>query len=141
MEGLSLKGLEIGYEKKLIIKGLSLEIGPEETLVIMGPSGSGKSTMLHAILGLISPRKGRVLLRSRDITREPIEMRNIGYQPQDYGLFPHLTVLENVTYGLRVRGVAKRDREAKAREMLERVDLKDLDDSDVQQISGGQRQR
>lgn len=141
MNGLALRQIEAGYSDKLILKGTSLEIGPKETFVIMGPSGCGKSTLFLAILGILKPKKGDISLKGRDITRSPIEGRNIGYLPQDYGLFPHLGVLDNVVYGLRVRGIARKDRENVGREMLTRVELEKHENSRVQNLSGGERQR
>lgn len=139
--GLSLKGLDAGYGEKLVIKGLSLDVGADETLVIMGPSGCGKSTLLLSILGILKPQSGEIRLHDRDISDASIESRNIGYLPQDYGLFPHLGVLDNVAYGLRVRGVAPKEREAIARDMLSRVELNKHEKSRTQDHSGGERQR
>jgi len=141
MEGLSIRTLESGYGGKAIVENLSLEARPREVIVIMGPSGSGKSTLLLTILGIVIPSHGQILLDNRDITSLPIEERSIGYLPQDYGLFPHMNVLENVSYGLWIRGVPKRDRDAIAREMLDLVDLRGYEDRRVTELSGGQRQR
>jgi ABC-type sugar transport system ATPase subunit len=107
MSKLSLQHIKAGYGKKVIVKDVSLEVEPKETMVIMGPSGSGKTTLFLSILGIITPNKGRMLLNDQDLAALPIERRNIGYLPQakNYGLFPHLNVLENVANGLRVRGV------------------------------------
>lgn len=141
MRGLSIQNLSSGYGQKSVIEDLSLEVKEKETLVLMGISGSGKSTLLLTILGIITPKKGRILLNEREITTLPIEERNIGYLPQDYGLFPHLNVIENVSYGLRVRGFSQKEQLSKAQEMLELVDLKGYDSRRIQEISGGQRQR
>jgi putative spermidine/putrescine transport system ATP-binding protein len=141
MNGLSLQGIESGYGSKTIIKGLSLEVGEKETLIIMGPSGSGKSTLLLTILGIIIPQEGRILLNNKDITNARIEDRDIGYLPQDYGLFPHLNVIDNVSYGLRVRSLPRKERESKAHEMLTLVELQGKAGRKVQELSGGERQR
>lgn len=141
MIGLSIKDLESGYENKIILRKLSLAIGPEETLVLMGPSGSGKTTLLLTILGIIQPKKGRILLNDIDITQLPIEKRNIGYLPQDYGLFPHLRVLDNVAYGLRVRGVSRENREKLALQTIKLVELEGFENRRPHELSGGQRQR
>src|SRR6266516_2358955 len=101
---LSLEDVEVGYGPKTVVKGLSLEVAAKETLVVMGPSGSGKSTLLLAVLGILTPKHGRIRLGDRDLAHVAIESRNIGYLPQDYGLFPHLSVVDNVAYGLRMRG-------------------------------------
>lgn len=141
MEGLVLKEIEAGYGEKQIVRGVSLEVDRKETLIIMGPSGCGKTTLFLAILGIVRPSRGEVRLNDRDITQSPIETRNIGYLPQDYGLFPHLAVLENVSYGLRVRGVAKKERDVVARDMLSRVELDKHEGKRIQNLSGGERQR
>jgi len=141
MKGLSIQNIESGYGIKSIIKDFSLEVGPEETLIIMGPSGSGKSTLLLTILGIITPKKGKIFLDDKDITAQPIEERNIGYLPQDYGLFPHLNVIENVSYGLRIRGIPKKERDVTAQEMLALIELQGYEKRRVQELSGGQRQR
>lgn len=141
MKGLSLQNIESGYGEKPIVKGLSLEVGPKETLVLMGPSGSGKSTLLLTILGIIRSMKGEILLNEKKITDFPIEMRNIGFLPQDYGLFPHLNVIDNVSYGLRVRGIPRTERASIAQNMLTLVELHGHEKRSIKELSGGQRQR
>ena len=141
MKGLSIENLESGYGEKLIVKGLSLEVAPNETLIIMGASGSGKTTLLLTILGIITPENGEIMLDGKSLLPLPIEQRNIGYLPQDYGLFPHLNIIENVSYGLRVRGIARSERDDIANEMLKLVELEGFGKKRIQEISGGQRQR
>ncbi len=143
MNTLSLQHIKAGYGNKLIVKDVSLEVGPKDAMVIMGPSGCGKTTLFLSILGLITPRHGRMLLNDQDLAALPIERRNIGYLPQakNYGLFPHLSVLDNVAYGLRVRGVDRKERDKRARKMLELVELHGLAKRHVDELSGGQSQR
>lgn len=141
MKGLTVTNLKSGYNKKTILSELSLEAKPKETLVLMGPSGSGKSTFLLTILGIVKPTHGKITLNERDITHLQIEERNIGYLPQDYGLFPHLSVIDNIAYGLRIRGEGKDQQYKRAKEMLELVELTGYEDKRIQAISGGQRQR
>lgn len=141
MKGLSIQNLSTGYGQKTIIEDLSLEVKEKETLILMGISGSGKSTLLLTVLGIITPQKGKIVLNDRELNTLPIEQRNIGFLPQDYGLFPHLNVIENVSYGLKVRGRSQKEQLEKAKEMLELVDLKGYDTRRIQEISGGQRQR
>lgn len=141
MSPLSISHIEAGYANKTILKDFGLEVGDKETLIIMGPSGSGKTTLLLTILGIIMPVRGEVLLNGNSILHLPIEGRGIGYLPQDYGLFPHLNVVENVAYGLRVRGVPKNERHKVAQEMLQLVNIEGLDNRKISEISGGQRQR
>lgn len=141
MKGLSIQNLTTGYDQKSVIEDLSLEVTEKETLVLMGISGSGKTTLLLTILGIITPKKGKIILNDMEINTLQIEERNIGYLPQDYGLFPHLNVIDNVDYGLWVRGLPKSEREAIAQEMLNLTDLKGLETKRVNELSGGQRQR
>ncbi len=90
---------------------MNLTITPGETIVLLGPSGCGKTTTLRIIAGLESPDKGgRVLFDGQDVTHLPIEKRNVGMVFQSYALFPNMSVIENVAYGLRVRGVPKAER-------------------------------
>ncbi|MDD5772555.1 MAG: ABC transporter ATP-binding protein [bacterium] len=141
MKGLSIQNIESGYADKIVINGLSLDVEGKETLIIMGPSGSGKSTLLLTILGIIPPGKGRIFLNDRDITNTSIEEHCIGYLPQDYGLFTHLNVMENVSYGLRIRGIPKNEREKKSIEMLKLVELENYKEKRIKELSGGEKQR
>lgn len=141
MEGLVLQSLTAGYGNKQVIKNLTLTVNNQETLVLMGLSGSGKSTLLKTILGIVAPQQGSMLLHGKDITALPIEQRNIGYVPQDYGLFPHLTVSANVSYGLRVRGSTHTEQQAKANDMLTFVGLPGYGLQHIHELSGGQQQR
>lgn len=141
MSGLIIQNLFVGYGKKIVLEDLNLQVNDDEELILMGTSGSGKTTLLLAILGILPLRNGKIILNGREIQNLPIEKRNIGYLPQDYGLFPHLTVRENVSYGLRMRGVSKIEQIKRAQEMLEFVELKGLDERKINELSGGQRQR
>ena len=108
---------------------------------MLGPSGSGKTTTLRVIAGFERPDAGHVELAGIDVTRVAPSERDVNTVFQDYALFPHMTVLENVEYGLRVRGVSKRERQAKANDVLERVRLPHVGGRRPAQLSGGQRQR
>lgn len=121
---------------------VSFEIAGGETVAILGPSGCGKTTALRIIAGLESPDPGgRVLFGGEDVTALPIERRNVGMVFQSYALFPNMSVIENVAYGLRVRGMPRRQREAEARDVLAMMRLADLGARRIDQLSGGQRQR
>lgn len=141
MEGLKIQEASSGYDGKLIVKSCSLDVQPKETLVLMGPSGHGKTTLLLTILGIVPLLNGKILLNDQDISRYPIEERNIGYLPQDYGLFPHLNVFENITFGLRVRGIPKKERIEVADQVLQMVNLKGFEKRSIHELSGGERQR
>lgn len=141
MKSLLIEDLSSGYGENPVIKNLSLEVKEKETLVLMGMSGSGKSTLLLTILGIITPKSGTITLSGREINGIPIESRNIGYLPQDYGLFPHLNVFENIAYGLQVRGVSSSEQEIRVREILSLVDLEGFEERNIKEMSGGQKQR
>lgn len=141
MRTLSIQNLITDYGQKTVIDNLSLEIKEKETLVLMGISGSGKTTLLLTILGIIQPKKGRIVLNDKVINDTPIEERNIGYLPQDYGLFPHLNVFDNVAYGLKVRGASKTEQGQGVKEMLALVELEGFEKRKIKEMSGGQRQR
>src|SRR5689334_20551999 len=120
---------------------VSLTVEPGEFFAMLGPSGSGKTTCLRLIAGLDLPDSGEVLLEGRDVSSVPPYERNVNTVFQDYALFPHMTVLENVAYGPRMRGVSLAERSARAREMLDLVKLRGFEDRRPAQLSGGQKQR
>ncbi len=123
------------------VHDVSLEVRDGEFLTLLGPSGCGKTTTLRLVAGLASPDRGRILIGGVDVTRVPPERRQIGMVFQDYALFPHLTVAENIAFGLRERRVPAARREARVREMLALVRLSDQAQKYPHQLSGGQRQR
>lgn len=129
------------YGDVVAVAGVDLEIERGEFFSLLGPSGSGKTTLLRMIAGFERPDAGRVLLRGRDVTDRPPYDRDVNTVFQDYALFPHMTVLENVAYGLRVKGVPKGERRARAEEALELVRLPGYGARKPAQLSGGQRQR
>jgi putative spermidine/putrescine transport system ATP-binding protein len=136
-----LTGIRRAYGDVIAVDGVDLEIPPGEFFTMLGPSGSGKTTTLRVIAGFERPDAGRVELSGIDVTRTAPSERDVNTVFQDYALFPHMTVLENVEYGLRVRGVAKRERREKANEVLERVRLPHVGGRRPSALSGGQRQR
>jgi len=120
---------------------VSLTIAPGEFFALLGPSGSGKTTCLRLIAGFDIPDTGRILLEGEDVTDIPPYDRNLNTVFQDYALFPHMSVAENVAYGLRVRRVGAAERRKRALEMLELVQLGSFGDRRPAQLSGGQKQR
>jgi putative spermidine/putrescine transport system ATP-binding protein len=123
------------------VDGVDLEIGEGEFFTMLGPSGSGKTTLLRLIAGFERPDSGTVELRGTDVTRQPPYSRDVNTVFQDYALFPHMNVLENVGYGLRVRRVPRAERNRRAEAALEIVRLTGLSGRKPVQLSGGQRQR
>jgi len=120
---------------------VSLDIAPESYTVLLGPSGSGKTTLLSILGGFLEPSKGQVLIKGEDCTSMPPAKRPTTTVFQDYALFPHMTVGNNVGFGLRMRGVAAAERAKRAREVLVLVGLAEAFDKRPHQLSGGQRQR
>ena len=124
------------------LRPTDLDVAAGETVVLLGPSGCGKTTTLRIVAGLESPDPGgTVRFGELDVTEVPIERRNVGMVFQSYALFPNLTVRGNVEYGLRVRGMAPRERHARVHEMLAMMRIEPLAERRVDQLSGGQRQR
>ena len=109
--------------------------------MLLGPSGSGKTTILNLVAGFLQPDAGRILVEGRDITHVPPHRRDMGMVFQDYALFPHMTVQQNVTFGLRMRSLPRAERERRAHEALVSVGLAALGARRPAQLSGGQRQR
>ncbi|HET7755818.1 MAG TPA: ABC transporter ATP-binding protein [Steroidobacteraceae bacterium] len=124
-----------------VVNDLSLEIGDGEFFVLLGPSGSGKSTLLRAIAGLTGVDHGRIALHGRDVTRVPARKRDVGLVFQNYALFRHMSVADNIEFALRVRRVRARERRARRAELLRLVALEGLDERLPGQLSGGQQQR
>ena len=123
------------------VDGVSLDIAPGEFFSMLGPSGSGKTTVLRLIAGFETPTSGTVSLFGQDVTTAAPFDRDVNTVFQDYALFPHMTVLQNVAYGLRIRGIKKAERLERARAALETVRLGGFGDRKPSQLSGGQRQR
>ena len=136
-----LSGIRRVYGDVVAVAGIDLDIGAGEFFTMLGPSGSGKTTTLRVIAGFERPDAGRVELQGVDVTRVAPAQRAVNTVFQDYALFPHMTVAENVEYGLRVKGMSRGERREQTQEVLERVRLPDLGDRKPVQLSGGQRQR
>ena len=136
-----LRGLHKQYGGIVAVESLDLRAEPGEFVSLLGPSGCGKTTTLRAIAGLTQPDGGLVIIGGRVMNDVPVHRRGLGLVPQNYALFPHMTVMENVTFGLRMRRTAPADVERMAREALGTVQLAGLEDRYPRQLSGGQQQR
>ncbi|WP_250564472.1 ABC transporter ATP-binding protein [Sphaerisporangium fuscum] len=136
-----LRGLRKNFGAVEAVAGVDLEIADGEFFAMLGPSGSGKTTVLRMIAGFESPTAGTVELGGRDVTRLAPFERDVNTVFQDYALFPHMTVLNNVEYGLRVKKVARAERRERALEALRSVRLSGFENRRPAQLSGGQRQR
>ena len=138
---ISIHGLTKNFGEFKAVDNLDLEIGSGEFFSMLGPSGSGKTTVLRLIAGFDLPTSGTISLNGEDVTERAPFDRDVNTVFQDYALFDHLSVVENVEYGLRVRKVAKAERRARALEALGKVHLADFAERKPAQLSGGQRQR
>ena len=134
-------GLRKSYGDVTAVDGVDLEIGRGEFFTMLGPSGSGKTTTLRVIAGFERPDEGTIELGGKDVSELPPYARDVNTVFQDYALFPHMTVAENVEYGLRVKKVARGERRRRAAEALALVQLESYGGRKPAQLSGGQRQR
>lgn len=128
-----------GGTRALIDVHLSVREG--EVVCLLGPSGCGKTTLLRVVAGLETPNSGRVLFNGRDLVSVPVHKRGFGFMFQDFALFPHRTVAENIAFGLRMAGLSRSEREARVAEMLELVNLPGYGNRTIFELSGGERQR
>src|SRR6266567_4246744 len=138
---LKLLGVHKNYGSVVAVAGVDLVVDEGEVFTLLGPSASGKTTLLRLIAGFQRPDAGRIELGGRDVTMVPPYQRDTNTVFQDYALFPHMSVAENIGYGLRVKGVSKPAREKRVERALERVRLFGLGRRRPNQLSGGQRQR
>jgi spermidine/putrescine transport system ATP-binding protein len=141
MQNIRLENVTKLYDGEAVIENMNLEIPSGKFFALLGPSGSGKSTILRLIAGFEQPDKGSIFLGATDITNVPVNQRKINTVFQNYALFPHMTVSENIAYSLRVAGINKSTIEAKVDSILKRVRLERHARKSIAQLSGGQRQR
>ncbi|MEG0443837.1 MAG: ABC transporter ATP-binding protein [Carnobacterium sp.] len=142
MSFVELKDIRVSYDgKDNILKDLNLSLEKGELVSLLGPSGCGKTTTLRVIAGLIEPNDGSFIVDQAELTKVPVHKRNFGMVFQSYALFPHLTIKENVGFGLKLRKEKKAVIEQKVMDMLEVTGLTELSDRYPKQLSGGQRQR
>lgn len=141
LEIVSIRGLTKSFGAVRAVAGVDLDILEGEFLTLLGPSGSGKTTVLRMIAGFEKPDSGTILLNGRDVSQLPPYDRDVNTVFQDYALFPHMDVISNIEYGLRVKGVEKSLRSGRAREALKQVRLEGYEGRKPAELSGGQRQR
>ena len=142
MDLINLQNINVSYDKKNnILENLNLKVKKGELVSLLGPSGCGKTTTLRVVAGFIEPTAGKFLLGDKDYTKIPVHNRNFGLVFQSYALFPHLTVEENVAFGLKMKKMPKEEIKTKVAEILETVDMSHLAKRYPKELSGGQRQR
>lgn len=138
---LVLKNITKSFGKATVIDNLDLTIKRGTMVTLLGPSGCGKTTVLRLVAGLESPTSGQIFIDCEDVTKSSIQNRDICIVFQSYALFPHMSIGDNVGYGLRMQGVNAEERKQRVKEALELVDLAGFEERFVDQISGGQQQR
>jgi len=138
---LRLQAVQAGYGKTTILDGIDLQVAQGEMIALLGPSGCGKTTLLNAICGFLPVQGGRIEVAGRDITQLPAEQREMAMVFQSYALWPHMTVAQNIGYGLKVRRQSRPQIEQRIAEVLALVNLAGYEDRPVTALSGGQRQR
>jgi len=144
---IAVSDLVVSYGNYVAVKGISFDVRQGEHITLLGPSGCGKTTMLRSIAGLERPTRGSILLDGKPVfsadqrINVPVEKRGISMVFQSYAIWPHMTVFDNVAYGLRVRGLPQKEIEAKASQALDLVQLRHAADRPASKLSGGQQQR
>jgi iron(III) transport system ATP-binding protein len=141
IEGVSKRFSRAGHGDVAAVRDVSLAVGPGELVTLLGPSGCGKTTTLRIVAGFEQPDVGRVYIRDEDVTDRMVYLRNIGFVFQNYALFPHLSVFENVAYGLRVKRLPEATIRSKVAGVLELVGLPGYEQRFPNQLSGGEQQR
>jgi sulfate transport system ATP-binding protein len=138
---IEVRSISKSYGDFSALDDVSLKIEDGSLTALLGPSGSGKSTLLRAIAGLETPDSGRVLIDGHDLTRTPARQREVGFVFQHFAAFKHMTVRDNVGFGLKIRKRPRAEIDARVQELLELVQLRGLADRYPSQLSGGQQQR
>lgn len=141
MDGLQVHTIHKAYGNTIALQGVSFDLEEGRILSILGPSGCGKSTLLHIIAGLELPDSGTVVWQGQDLAKVPPHKRNFGLMFQEYALFPHMNVSENVAFGLRMRSLPEVELVERTSEVLELVGLNGFESRNVDNLSGGERQR
>ena len=138
---LELNDIEKSFAQSPVLKKVSLSVGAGEIVVLLGPSGCGKTTLLRIIAGLEQADNGRIQYQQQDLTQIPVHQRNFGFVFQDYALFPHKNVYENVAFGLRMKKWSKPQIEERVQQVLRLVRLSGYDQRPIHELSGGEQQR
>jgi spermidine/putrescine transport system ATP-binding protein len=138
---LELRHINKSYDNQPLLEDISFEVAPGETVCLLGASGSGKSTLLRIIAGLEAPESGEVCWEGRNLASVPAHQRNFGLVFQDYALFPHLNVKENVSFGLRMQGLDAQSISLRVAKLLEKMNLSGFEKRRVTDLSGGEQQR
>ncbi|AZO07909.1 ABC transporter ATP-binding protein [Mesorhizobium sp. M3A.F.Ca.ET.080.04.2.1] len=138
----TIDNLELRFPNGYVgLKSTNLHVPGGQFCTLLGPSGSGKTTLLRALAGLVTPTRGRIAIGQKDVTTLPVQARNIGFVFQNYALFPHMNVADNIAYPLKLHKWSAADRTARVKEILDLIELSHAAGHSVGQLSGGQQQR
>lgn len=138
---LTVRDVTVSFDESVVLDDVTLEVGDGEIVALLGASGSGKSTLLRVVAGIVRPDRGTVSIDGSDVTEVPTHQRGVGMVFQDEQLFPHLDVGANVAFGLRMSGVPKAERRARADELLALVGLDGFAGRSIERLSGGEAKR
>lgn len=138
---LTISGVSCAFDDIVALDGVDLMVAHDEIVCLLGPSGCGKTTLLRVIAGLMRDYRGVITFEGEDVRRVPVHERDFGLMFQDYALFPHLSVADNIAYGLRRQRLPKSTIAERIAQMLDHVGLKGFDDRDIATLSGGEKQR
>jgi thiamine transport system ATP-binding protein len=138
---LTVQGIRCSFDNLEVLHGINLAVDQGEIMCLLGPSGCGKTTLLRVIAGLETTEHGDVLVNSESVMDIPVHQRDFGLMFQEFALFPHMNVEQNIAFGLKMRGMSKAERLRRAKDVLELVGLAGFEGRDVAQLSGGERQR
>jgi spermidine/putrescine transport system ATP-binding protein len=138
---LEIKNISKSYDNKPLLKDISFTVKAGETVCLLGVSGSGKSTLLRIIAGLESPDEGMILFNGRDLAGTPSHARDFGMVFQDYGLFPHLNIFDNIAFGLRMRKMPSGEIKQRVATLLKQISMSGFENRKVNDLSGGEQQR
>lgn len=138
---LTVEDIKISYEGQPLLNGVSFEVGSNETVCLLGPSGSGKSTLLRIIAGLEGPESGDVLWKGQSLADTPTHKRRFGLMFQDYALFPHRNVSENIAFGLKMQNLPETEIGERVHSALETINMASFAQRKVTELSGGEQQR
>lgn len=138
---LTVRDIDVTFDGSTVLTGAHMRVSPGEVVALLGPSGSGKSTLLRVVAGIVTPNRGTVEIDGIDVTRTPTHQRGVGMVFQDNQLFSHRSTLDNVAFGLKMAGVDRDRRHARAAEWLARVGLDGFGSRKVTELSGGEAKR
>lgn len=141
MVAVKLEGINLSLNDIKILENVNWEIEEGELMVLVGPSGCGKTTLLKIILGSLTSETGKIFFNDKLINEIPLSKRNIGFVPQNFGLFPHLNVIENISYGLRMQNISKSNLQVQEMKYIAMLRLQNLELRNPNQLSWGQQQR